>query len=365
MRPLHASLLATALIGILALSQLNGDADASAPTKPDTPPVVVSVAAAIRTEFSPYHWAPGSIVSRQDSRVAGETAGRVLRIAEVGDLVRAGQAIATLDDTALQLEEREIQAAIARAEAQLGLAQAQERRYAALAAQQNIARAQYEQQRADRDVLAQDLAGARARLAQTRHQRTQMVVRAPFDGIVAERLVQPGEYLQAGDAIARLVDTARREVRAHAPVALARHVAPGTSVRIRADDVEHAAEVTALVPVGDESSRQLELRVAVDEQALPVGAAVTVGLPSAQARMVVAVPRDALVLRREGDFVMRVGAGNKAERLPVRVGDEIDGMVEVQGSIAPGDRLIVRGAERVEPGQSLDIQPPADAVATR
>lgn len=365
MRPVHTSLLATVLAGGLLLSQVKCSAEASPQAKPATPPAVVSVAPAVRAEFSPWHWGPGSVVSRQDSRVAGEVAGRVLRVAEIGDPVRAGEPIAVLDDAALRLEEQDHLASIGRVQAQLALAQAQERRYAALAAQQNVARAQYEQQRADRDVLAQDLARARAQLAQTRHQRTRMTVRAPFDGLVAERLVQPGEYLRAGDAVARVVDTGTREVRVHAPVELARHAAVGTRVLVRAGGDEREARVTALVPVGDEASRQLELRVAVAEQAFPVGSAVTVGLPSAAARMVVAVPRDALVLRREGNFVMRVDAAGKAERLPVRTGEEIDGMVEVQGTVAPGDRLVVRGAERLEAGQALDIQPLADTVAVR
>ena len=59
---------------------------------------------------------------------------------------------------------------------------------------------------------------------QTRHQRTQMVVRAPFDGIVAERHTQQGEYLVTGASVARLVDTAAPEVRVRAPVELARHL---------------------------------------------------------------------------------------------------------------------------------------------
>ncbi|MDH5834098.1 efflux RND transporter periplasmic adaptor subunit [Luteimonas kalidii] len=367
MRPLTTSLFAAALVGTTALALLargTGATEATPAAEP-APPAVVQVAPAVRTEFAPRHWAPGSVVSRRDSRVAGEVSGRVLRIAEVGDTVRAGAPLAVLDDTAVRLAEAGHLAAIGRAQSLLQLAQAQERRYAALSAQQAIARAQYEQQRAERDVLTQDLAGARAALAVTRHQRERMVVRAPFDGVVAERLVQPGEHLAAGAAVARLVDPAAREVRVHAPVALARHLAPGVPVLVRSEGDLRDAVVTALVPVGDDSSRQLELRVAVEEQAFAVGTAVTVGLPSARARAVVAVPRDAVVLRREGDFVVRVDAAGKAERLPVRTGEELDRLVEVEGAIAPGDRLVVRGAERLEPGQALRIEAGAEALAVR
>ena len=150
-----------------------------------------------------------------------------------------------------------------------------------------------------------------------------------------------------------------------APVDLAQHLGTGTQVLVRAGDTERAWPVTALVPVGDESSRQLELRIAIDATQMPVGSAVDVGLPSAGTRNVVAVPRDAVILRREGDFVLRVDSAGKAERLPVETGAEVDGLVEVTGNVRAGDRLIVRGGERVEPGQAVSIQPASLAVAMR
>lgn len=366
MRPLPKLLLAIALAGVLALPLVKPDADASAPAgTADAAPAIVSVAPAVSTAFAPRHWSPGSVISRRDARVAGEQSGRVVEVAAVGQRVRKGQALAVLDDTALRLREQEGQADLARIQAQLALANRQEQRYAQLAAQQNIARAQYDQLRADRDVLAQDRARVQAQLAQTRHQRTQMVVRAPFDGIVAERHTQLGEYLITGGSVARLVDTGAQEVRVRAPVDLARHLAEGTDVRVRSAGEERTYPISALVPVGDEASRQLELRIAVEGLDIPVGTAVDVGLPSAGTRTVVAVPRDAVILRREGDFVMRVDAAGKAERVPVKTGAEVDGLVEVTGSVAAGDRLIVRGGERIEPGQSLDIQPQGPAMAMR
>ena len=117
----------------------------------EAPPAIVSVAPAVRTDFAPRHWAPGSIISRRDARVASELEGRVLQVAEVGQRVRAGQALAVLDDTALRLRARESEAELARIRAQLDLAVRQEQRYAQLAAQQNIARSQYEQLRAERE----------------------------------------------------------------------------------------------------------------------------------------------------------------------------------------------------------------------
>ncbi|HEY0503375.1 MAG TPA: efflux RND transporter periplasmic adaptor subunit [Lysobacter sp.] len=364
MRTFHKSLIAVALTAVLLIPLIDLDVDA-APAQPEAPPAVVSVAAAVSTELAPRHWAPGSVISRQDARVASEQDGRVIRVVEVGQHVRAGEALAVLDDTGLRLREREGQADLARIQAQLDLATRQEQRYAQLAAQQNIARAQYDQLRADRETLVQDRARIGALLEQTRHQRAQMTVRAPFAGVVVERQVQLGEYVTTGAAVARLVDTAAQEVRVRAPVDLARHLAVGTPVLVRAGAAERTHPVSALVPVGDEASRQLELRIAMDADELPVGSAVEVGMPSAGKRAVVAVQRDAVILRREGDFVLRVGGDGKAERLAVKTGTEVGELVEITGNVKPGDRLIVRGGERVEPGQAVTIQDLAQTATPR
>jgi len=353
-------ILLLALIPVLLVPLIKWDADATPPAKPDAPPAVVGVANAVTTELAPVHWAPGSVISRRDAKVASEQDGRVVRVVEVGQKVREGEPLAVLDDTALALQEQQGRADLARIQAQLDMAARQEHRYAQLAAQQNIARAQYEQLQADRDMLVQERARAQSLLAQTRHKRTQMVVRAPFDGVVAERSVQLGEYVETGAAVARLVDTGAQEVRVRAPVDLAEHLAVGMQVQVRVGRNVAAKErthpVSALVPVGDEASRQLELRIAMDVGELPVGTAVDVGMPGARKRSVVAVPRDAVILRREGDYVLRVASNDTAERLPVKTGTEVDGLVEVQGAVKPGDRLIVRGGERIEAGQAVSIQ---------
>jgi RND family efflux transporter MFP subunit len=188
-------------------------------------------------------------------------------------------------------------------------------------------------------------------------------VRAPFAGVVVERQMQLGEYVSTGAAVARVVDTGAQEVRVRAPVDLAAHLAVGKPVLVRAAGHESTHRISALVPVGDEATRQLELRIALESGELTVGTPVDVGLPSAAPRAVVAVPRDALILRREGDFVLRVGADNKAERLPVKAGAQVDGLVEITGAVNAGDRLIVRGGERVEPGQAVVLQGPRVADA--
>jgi RND family efflux transporter MFP subunit len=339
-------------------------AAASAPTNTEPPPAAVATAAAVSHQFEPMQWVPGTVISRDDARVASELAGRVVRVAEVGTRVRRGDVLAQLDGEALTLTERENAAALARIVAQLAFAERQLERLSALHGQSSVAATQLDQVRTERDTLRQDRARAEAVLAQTQRQLRATSVRAPFDGVVAERQTQVGEMLAAGAAVVRLVNTDDIEVRAQAPLALAARLRDGASVRVRegafgAEDA--AATIRTVVPVGDASSRQLEVRVRVARADWSVGAAIEVALPQGEARDGVAVPRDALILRGAQAWVYRVNAESKAERVDLELGAAHEDWVEVHGALAVGDTLVVRGGERLSDGQRVRVS--EDAIA--
>jgi RND family efflux transporter MFP subunit len=337
-----------ALAGALALTS------ATHANAQDLPPAMVSLSEAVQAEFAPLHWASGSVVSREDARVASEFEGRVIDVSDVGRTVGKGDVLARLDDAALRLRARDDQANLARIEAQLEYAVSQEKRYEQLAAQASIASSQLDQSRSERRVLEQDLERARVALERTRHELKQSIVRAPFDGLVAERFVQRGEYVATGAPVVRLVNTRSVEILARAPVELASTLTEATRVTLRVGQRISEQTISAVVPIADAASRQLELRIALQDADLSIGSAVEVGLPAAEPRLVVAVPRDALMLRKDGNYVMRVSDELTAERVRVDPGAVQDGLIEVDGAVQPGDQLIVRGGERVQPGQKVN-----------
>ena len=363
------SLVRLGLLGValaLACSGIGSSATAQAPAVPEPPAVPVGIALATSAQFAPRLWVPASVVGHDDARVASEQDGRVVSVAEIGAWVERGGALARLDDSLLRLQERQNRTQIARIEAQLGYARSQEGRLETLVQRASIAGSQLDEARAQRGVLEQELASAQVTLDETRHRLRNTVVAAPFAGTVAERFVQPGEYLTPGASVVRLVDTRTLEVRARAPVQLAAGLDAGLRVTLRHEDGEVREAIRAVVPIGDENSRQFELRIDLADTRWPIGSALQVGLPSADAREVVAVPRDALILRADGTFVMRIDADGLAQRVAVDTGDAHGELVEVGDSIAPGDRLVVRGGERLQAGQRVRIEPVVgEAVATR
>jgi hypothetical protein len=80
-----------------------------------------------------------------------------------------------------------------------------------------------------------------------------------------------------------------------------------------------------------------------------------VSIPTSDTRQVLTVPRDALVLRPEGQSVFVVDGNNRARQVSVTVGVGQGEDVEVLGEVAAGDRVVIRGNERLQPGQAVNI----------
>jgi hypothetical protein len=86
-----------------------------------------------------------------------------------------------------------------------------------------------------------------------------------------------------------------------------------------------------------------------------VGQTLRVAVPNDERRDVLTVPRDALVLRPEGQSVFIVDDGNMAQRVDVRTGVGSGEVIEVFGEISEGDKVVIRGNERLQPGQPVSI----------
>ena len=191
--------------------------------------------------------------------------------------------------------------------------------------------------------------------ASAQHDLDQTELRAPFAGIVTERLAQRGEYVATGAAIAHLVDTVHLEARVQAPLTLVGLVRPDMELPVKIGDRQMQASVRTVVPVGEERSRQFELRLTLANSALSVGTPIEVGLPEREAADALVVPRDAIAVRQDGNYLMRVRADNTAEKVAVTSVATDGDLVTIRGPVAAGDLVVVRGVERLQHGQRVTV----------
>ena len=325
----------------------------AAPAQHAPDPPSVGVVSVQLVKMAPKMAMPGSVVSLYDSQLASEVEGRIAWVADVGTVLAANDVVARIDQSVAKTQLDSDRANVAKLAAQLRFDRTQASRMDSLYQQQAIARATRDQAASTRDVDVGALAQAQAAMRKSQYQYDKSVIRAPFPGRVVQRLINPGEYATVGKAIVRLVDIGSLEVSAQTPIDVARHLHEGTKITLEIEKRPVEGMVRAIVPVGDLVSRSVEIRITIPTSAGFVGDAAKVFVPSAEPRDVVAVPRDALVLREDNTYVFKVDRKNTAQRIAVETGSEDGAMVEVKGMIAPGERVIVRGAERLEAGEKV------------
>ncbi|HKY91284.1 MAG TPA: efflux RND transporter periplasmic adaptor subunit [Nevskiaceae bacterium] len=330
-----------------------------ASAQPARPAAVETTPAEMRS-LAPSITATGQVRSRTGADIAAGIGGRLAFVVEPGTRVAKDAVVARVDLEDIRLQRAEQSARVIRGEVALRQAEHEYQRLAASGSA--VSRFQLDQSANARDLARADLEIARAALSQTDERVSRAEVRAPFAGVVAERVRQVGEEVARGDAVARMQDTEHLEIRLFLPLRHVRAIAAGTEVKVLDDTGRRSAtRVRTVVPVGDARSQSFEALIETPalDPPLAVGRTVRVQLPLESPRNVVAVPRDAVVIRGDGLSVYVVrnpqSSKPKVERVPVRTGVSEGDWVEVTGSLNANDAVVVRGAETLHDGDPVEL----------
>ncbi len=321
----------------------------------DRPPASVQVAQVEMRQLAPAVRVAGLVRSRAAADLAAAVSGRLQWVAEAGTRVEAGAPVARLDTRELTLARAEQAARVNRASVNL---KSLEREVERLRASGNaVSRYAVDQAQSNRDLAAADLEVARALLAQTDDQLARSRLVAPFSGVVSDRVRRAGEEVARGEIVARIVNPDELEIRLFVPLRHVRAIHPGHVVNVATESRRFTAAVTSIVPAGDPRTQSFEVLVkapAVDGL-LASGDTVQVELPLGDPQRRLAVPRDALIIRAEGLHVYRVTPGLRAERVDVKAGLADGDWIAVEGPLAAGERVVVRGGESLRGDEKVQI----------
>lgn len=322
-------------------------AGSSAVTHASTPAPVIGVqlAPVVERPIQRHLRVTGQLEGMRDARVAADTTGKVREAAfERGSTVEAGAVLVRVDDRSASLSLQESEAALALANARLQLARGEVARHAPLVGSKAIAEADFRRMEADLAVREADVLAVTARRDLARKALEDAAVRAPFAGIVAERMAEPGEMLRPESVVARLVEVSRLRLVLNIPETAAGEVREGQSVAFTVAALPGAAFQGTVRHVGAavrRSARDLVVEAVVDNHdgRLRPGYFADARIASAETRGL-AVP--AAALRTEGTrrSVFVVAADTAEERL-VEVGDAGDGWVEVRRGLTASDKVVV------------------------
>ena len=330
----------------------------------DFPPANVNVVSAKMTELAPVIWVSGTVVSQNDSKIAAEISGRLISLSAIGSRVERGDVIARIDDKQLKIQQREEQASVLNSKARLRFLKAEVARKKQLVKQKLSPATELDKIISEHDIAKGDVLGAQARLDKIDQDIAYTELKAPFSGIVAQRIANLGEYVNNGSAIVRLVETANREATVSAPIVTYQFLKDAKELTVESPLGKGQAAIKTLVPVANVRSHLMEVRLDMSTFDWPIGLNIKVKVANGPSELSLAVPRDALVLRRDGTSVFRINNNEKgasAEQISVLVGIGMDGLVAVSSTstdnqIEAGDLIVIRGAERLQNGQSVAIK---------
>lgn len=311
-------------------------------------------AEAVRSEMLAQQiWVPGTVMSRTDSNLASEVPGRITWLAEVGDLVKAGDVLAKISDHLLKLDAEQNMANIAKWEARVRLLSRKQERFSSMAQQANTSKDQLDEVVAELEIARQELNQAKIDKRLTEYKLAQSHIKAPFEAMVVERLQSSGEYISVGQSVLRVVDMANIEASIKAPLSAVPFIQNGMSVVVRSGESESVHPIRTIVPVGNERSRMMEIRVQLLPGDYAIGSAVRVALPHSELHLGLTVPRDALVLRKSGTFIYQVAKDNTAKQIAVTTGVGMGNRIEVFGEVNDQSPVVTRGAETLSEGQKV------------
>ena len=315
----------------------------------EAPEGVLVDTTAVATEDVPRRLrAVGTVEAENQTTVAAEVDGQVSRIvAEEGAVVRAGQLVLEIDPTPFRLQVQEAQAALARAEAALANDRRLLERYEKLLAAGALDQQSFDDVQARVRSEEAEAAAARAQLAQARWSLGKSSVRAPFDGRIADRLVDLGTYVGDGDPLFQIVDAQPVRVAFELPetsvgaleegdrVAFAVRTSPG-----RAFEGEIVYVSPALSP--ETRTQPAKAEYPNEGNEVPPGAFADLVITTDVRRGAPVIPEEALVTEGEQNFVYVIEAGRASKR-EVTLGERLQGRLEVATGLEGGEVLVTEG----------------------
>ncbi|MGM0578058.1 MAG: efflux RND transporter periplasmic adaptor subunit [Myxococcota bacterium] len=304
----------------------------------------------------------GSLESPDAVILRPETSGVVREIGfEEGAHIEEGALLFRIDEAILESELGAQRATLRSARARLQNAERRFERQEALLQRGVSAQAAYDDALADKDSAAAEVARLRAEVALTKERIRDTRIEAPFSGVISERRIDRGAWVQTGQDLATLYRTGALEVGFTVPERYAGRIAVGRPVRVSVEsrpDTTWEGEVSYVSPSIDEANRDLRVKAQVPvAEGLRPGSFVTARVVLDVRRDVPVVPEEALVGTRKGYIVFAVREG-RAHRVSVETGLREPGIVEIREGVEAGDRVVREGHMRLSDGAR--VQPQTD-----
>ena len=300
----------------------------------------------------------GTVHSQSHIAITSGVSANLNSLVEPGSQVKKGDILVTSDLRPLQLRQMEQQAQIRRQKIHVKYLANELQRLVTLIKTNTTSQFQVDQAKSQHEIALADVEISQFKLAIIEDQLKRATLRAPFDGTVTQRLARAGTDVNRGDILLKLLDTQHLEVHVFIPVKYLKYVRNIKTLELGLEQQQVTAMIGAVIPNVDPLSQTFEVRIKIPNhfsQTVASGQLIQVTVPTQDNRAKLTIARDALILRKDGSYVVKIDGENKAHRIKVEVGGGNNTRISVSGELVKGDRVATRGAERLKDGQSVSV----------
>ena len=301
---------------------------------------------------------PGSVVPDQRAHIASRIMGYIENLnIEVGDQVKRGDLLFSIDSGDINSKIQQAQSAYQQAKAALEDAEADFQRFTKLYKDSAVSKQQYDKIRLQYSVAQENLSAARAGLNQARDQLNYANVKAPFDGVIVQKMATAGSLAAPGNPVVVMENLSSLSVQTQVSNDLYAALRIGDKAIVKVDGIEKPFEGTiyTLVSSADPKTRTHTVKLSLpDVDDVNSGTFARVSFTRGE-RQTMMLPKSAIVERAgiKGVFVVENG---KAFFHMVRTGAEINGMVEIQAGLIVGEQVVVDNNEQLLNGDLITSQ---------
>lgn len=362
-----------ALVLALSVVACGGDEAASDAATPEAVVVTVgpeAMSVAALTTLSTGPLLSGTLVAERTAQIRAEVPGSVVQVLhDPGARVTRGTSLAKIDDRAINDSYLSARSGFTAATTSADIAARELDRATKLQAAGAISDRDLENARRADLAARSMLDDARARLSGAQKQLDATNVLAPYDGIVADRMVNPGDVVAPGSPLFTLVDPSTMRLEAAVPAGQLGAVRLNAPVRFSVTGYPgrtFEGRISSINPSADAQTRQVRLFIRIPNAGSQLVAGLFAeGRVANESRETLTVPQRAVDLRGLTPVVLRLKNG-ATERVEVTLGavDETTERVEITAGLAAGDTVLVGAALGISAGTRLRVSAPSDTVST-
>jgi membrane fusion protein (multidrug efflux system) len=315
----------------------------------------VEVATATRGDIFAVYSSTAPIEAFAEAQVIAKVGGEVVEIrVEEGERVEAGQVLAKLDGDRLRFEMQQ-------AEANLRKLERDYERNLDLKKRGIISQGDFDKILYEMEALKATFNMARLELGYTE-------IRAPIDGVVAERFIKVGNTLAVNAPTFHITSLEPLVAYLHVPEREYRHLQPGQTVTLQVDALRGSTFegiVARISPVIDPATGTFKATIEIDDptERLRPGMFGRVEIVYDSHADALQIPRSAIV-EEAGDSIVYVVEEDTAERRVVKTGYASGGRIEILDGISDTERFVLVGQAGLRPGSKVSIINAADAGET-